>query len=146
MIVLECSSRGDKRFSSFYAYVKIFDKVDSIENHYQNCKRFNVEPKQIKGSAPDYIEINGHKLDKKYLTPFYKLLWVEYLDNHSNLVEHASKFDDFNDIFKGHSINCQADVIRQYIKSGRNSIMQEPLVEEFIQKLNSFKLLQGDDS
>lgn len=39
MKILECSSRGDKRFSAFYAKVEVFSKLDSIENHYQSCKR-----------------------------------------------------------------------------------------------------------
>lgn len=33
-------------------------------------------------------------------------------------------------MFKGKSTNCQADVIRQYIKQGRDSILIE--CEEFI--------------
>lgn len=39
MKILECSSKGDKRFSAFYAKIKVFGIYDSIENHYQNCKR-----------------------------------------------------------------------------------------------------------
>lgn len=132
MKILECSSKGDKRFSAFYAYIKLYGVSDSIEHHYQNCKRFNVKPFKIKGTVPDYIEINNTKYESKYLTPFYKLLWVKYLDEHKDLVEYAKEFDDFNDIFKGKSINCQADVIRQYIKFGRKSIMTEDLVIEFI--------------
>ena len=38
-MILECSSKGDKRFSALYAKVKVFGVYDSIENHYQNCKR-----------------------------------------------------------------------------------------------------------
>ena len=149
MKILECSSKGDKRFSAFYAYINLYGVNDSIEYHYQGCKRFYVQPTkikgampdyyvqptEIKGAMPDYIEINNIKYDLKYLTPFYKLLWVKYLDNHIELVEYAKQFDDFNDIFKGKSINCQADVIRQYIKYGRSNIMNEPLVREFINKV-----------
>lgn len=135
MNILECSSKGDKRFSAFYAYINLYGINDSIEHHYQRCKRFYVQPTKIKGAIPDYIEVNNIKYDLKYLTPFYKLLWVKYLDNHSELVEYAKQFDDFNDIFKGKSINCQADVVRQYVKCGRSNIMNEPLVREFINKI-----------
>lgn len=135
MKILECSSKGDKRFSAFYAYISLYGINDSIEHHYQNCKRFNNQPIKIKGAKPDYIEINNINYDIKYLTPFYKLLWVKYLDEHKDLVEYAKKFDDFRDMFKGHSVNCQADVIRQYIKMGRKDIMNEVLVKEFIYKL-----------
>ena len=34
-------------------------------------------------------------------------------------------------MFKGRAINCQADVIRQYVKQGRKSILREPDVIEF---------------
>ena len=139
MNILECSSRGDKRFSAFYAYVSIYGINKSIENHYQSCKGFNIEPIKRKGSKPDFITINNIRCDVKYLTPYYKLLWVKYLDEHKELVEYANKFDDYNDMFKGHSINCQADVVRQYVKEGRSSIMKEELVREFIKILNNAK-------
>ena len=38
MKILECSSKGDKRFSSFYAKVSFYGKIDSIENIYQSVK------------------------------------------------------------------------------------------------------------
>ncbi|GMX64532.1 hypothetical protein Elgi_38010 [Paenibacillus elgii] len=60
-----------------------------------------------------------------YLSQWYKMLWVKYLDDNPELVEYAKGFDDFNDIFKGKSLNCQADVIRQYIKQGRESLVEE---------------------
>lgn len=137
--ILECSSKGDKRFSAFFAWIKLYGKTANIETHYQSCKRFNDSSiTNAKGKNPDYIVVNGKELDKKYLTPFYKLLWVKYLDDHPELVEYASQFDDFHDIFKGkNTINCQADVIREYIKKGRLSIIcGDPLVKEFINELS----------
>ena len=133
--VLECSSKGDKRFSAFYADVTVFGRTTNIERHYQGCKKFNDQTViKAKGKSPDYIEINGKQFDKKYLTPWYKLLWVKYLDNNPEIVEYASQFDDFHDIFKGkNTINCQADVVRQYIKQGRESIIEE--CKEFIELL-----------
>ena len=124
--VLECSSKGDKRFSAFYANIEIFGRYTNIERHYQSCKRFN-DPTIIKakGKKPDYIVLDGRELNCKYLTPYCKLLWCKYLDENLGLVEYASQYDDYNDIFKGKSINCQADVIRQYIKQGRETIIDE---------------------
>lgn len=130
--ILECSSKGDRRFSSMYAKVTIFGVYDTIENHYQNCKFFYSMPKKVKGATPDKIIVNNRILDKKYLTPFYKLLWVKYLSQHEELVEYAKQFDDYNDMFNGKSINCQADVIRQYVVQGKQSIYDEELVIEFI--------------
>ena len=128
--ILECSSKGDKRFSAFYAKVKIYNRYDSIENHYQLCKRFgDIIPKtwrDAKGKKPSHINIDGKDYDVKYLSMFYKLLWVKYLNNNPNLIEYAKQYDEFNDIFKGkNSLNCQADVIRQYIKEGKQSILNE---------------------
>lgn len=135
--ILECSSKGDKRYSAFYARVKVFGKYDSIENHYQLCKRFGDYVPQTwrdaKGKKPTHIHINGFDYELKYLSMFYKLLWLKYLNNNEDLVEYAKQFDDFHDIFKGKSINCQADVIRQYIKQGEDSILEE--CEELIELL-----------
>ena len=141
MKVLECSSKGDIRFSAFGAKIKVFGKLNTIENHYQLSKRFlgsNGEVvipkswKEAKGKDIEFFEINGRKFKPKYLTAFYDLMWVKYLDSNPDLVKYASKFDDFTDMFKGKSINCQADTIRKYIKEGRKSIMEDELVKEFI--------------
>lgn len=123
--ILECSSAGDKRFSAYYAKVNIFGFNSSIENHYQNCKIFYDYEANPKGKYPDFIKINGVDLSPEYLTSYYKLLWCIYLDKNPKLVEYAKQFDDYNDKFKGKSVNCQADVIRQYIKEGRESILND---------------------
>jgi hypothetical protein len=129
MKTLECSSKGDKRFSAFYAKVKAFGKYGSIENHYQLAKRFgNEKPatwRDSKGKEATHIELDGREYELRFLTQWYKLLWLKYLDLNPSLVEHARHFDRFNDIFKGKSVNCQADVIEQYVKRGRESIVIE---------------------
>lgn len=143
--VLHCYSKGDKRFSALFAKVSVFGVFASIEEHYQRCKRFvddNGDIFQItdwtdakgkgkaKGKEIPFIVINGIQLPTTYLTPFYKLLWVKYLDSQQGLVDYAKGFDEFLDIYKGKSQNCQADVIEQYVKEGRQSIMKEcqPLI------------------
>lgn len=137
MKTLECSSKGDKRFSAFYARINVFGIFDSIENHYQNCKRDKNGNIAGKGRKVEkMIIINNHanksyEMAPTYLTAYYKLLWCCYLDTHPELVEYAKQYDDYNDMFKGRAINCQADVIRQYIKQGRKSILQEPDVIKF---------------
>lgn len=140
MNILECSSKGDKRFSAFYAKIKAFGKMDSIENHYQLCKRFgNFVPKNwkdAKGKVPTHIVLNKMELDVSYLQMWYELLWLKYLDSNSNLVSYASQFDDFNDMFKSKkSINCQADIIRKYVKNGRDVILSD--CDKLIQKLKN---------
>ncbi|MDF2880187.1 MAG: hypothetical protein K0R54_744 [Clostridiaceae bacterium] len=143
MKTLECSSKGDKRFSAFYAKVKVFDKFDSIENHYQLSKRFKdsngniIVPltwKDSKGKTPVCFVVNDIKFETKYLSSFYALLWAKYLDSMPSLVKYASEFDDFKDMFSGKSINSQANVIKKYVKEGRVSLMKE--CNEFIKLLS----------
>ena len=139
--VLECSSKGDKRFSAFYAKIDVYGDYDSIENHYQLSKRFGNEApsswKDAKGKTPTHFHLKGFDVDINLLSQFYKVMWVKYLDEHQELVEYASQFDDFNDMFKGKSTNCQADVVKQYVKEGRKSIFDECI--EFIEIMKDIK-------
>lgn len=144
--ILECSSKGDKRFSALYAEVSVFGKKDTIENHYQLSKRLlssdgilfiPKDIKEIKGKQPIFFEINGKKFDILHLTAYYSLLWVKYLDDNKELVSYAQDFDDFSDIFRGKSVNCQSDIIKSYIKEGRSSIMESEKVISFSEKLKS---------
>ena len=142
MKILECSSVGDKRFSALTARVVIFEKEDTIENHYQLCKRIGdfipAKVKDIKGKRPTHINLMGEDFDIRFLTPFYNVLWVKYLDVNPELVEYARTFDDYSDRFKGKNVvNCQADVIRKYVKNGRKFITDE--CEEFIAILKELK-------
>lgn len=147
--VLECSTysgdsrtpKGDKRFSAWGAKVKVGDTFDYIENHYQLCKRFIengelIVPKSWKDAKGKhdiaFFEVMGRRYEPKYLSAYYSLLWVKYLDANPSLVEYAKGFDKFTDKYKGKSINCQADVIRKYVKEGRDSIFDNTLVREFM--------------
>ena len=57
---LECSSKGDKRFSAFYAFVEFDGKYDSIEHHYQNCKRNSKHQHCQKGEYVSYRAPRRH--------------------------------------------------------------------------------------
>ena len=127
---LECSSKGDKRFSAFSAYVSAFGMPGSIETHYQLSKRFGeaAPPKTIKavkGKTPSHMALNGQELPIRFLTPWYKLLWVKYLDKNPDLVSYARSYDIFQDAFSGKSVNVQSDVIRQYAQEGRRSLWND---------------------
>lgn len=134
--VLECSSAGDARFSAFYATVEINGVTASIEEHYQLSKRFwdtqnnrLIIPKSIKeakGRKPRYFVAYGLPYPVDLLTAWYTYLWVKYLDSNPHLVDILSKYDDYSDKFKSAStINCQADVIRRYMREGRDTLMNE---------------------
>ena len=122
MKVLECSSKGDKRFSAFYAKVNVGGKVDSIENHYQLAKRFGSSPppthwKQCKGRKPTHFVVNGKRYELEDLGRFYDMLWWRYLDVHPELVEFLSQYDKFNDCFAKPGCNNQAESIARYMKN-----------------------------
>ena len=130
---LECSSKGDKRFSALYAKVEFNGICDTIENHYQRCKRKYNNSKVKKGEKPDYIIINQYKLPIKYLSPFYKFLWFIYLEEHKELVTYASSFDSFTDMFVGkNTVNSQADVIKKYIFNKQELIEDIMVIEPYI--------------
>lgn len=56
------------------------DQHMTIENHYQLCKRFgDFAPeswRDAKGKTPTHFHLCGVDYDLKYLSDFYKLLWI----------------------------------------------------------------------
>lgn len=120
--ILECSSRGDRRFSALFANVTIKGKERSIEEFYQDAKRTADGKKAGKGKPFDHIidPYTGDKLPASEAIWLYRGLWIAYLTNHPELVEYASQFDDFNDSFRTEKMTaCQADVIGAYVKGDR---------------------------
>ena len=127
---LECSSAGSIDYSALFAKVEVFGTTDTIEKHYQLCKRINGEQpntwQEAKGQSPDCICINGHRYEANDQIAFYELMWVKYLDSHLNLVIGAKMYDEFTDRFRrNNSLVCQADTIRDYIKKGRMYIIEK---------------------
>lgn len=99
--VLECSSRGDKRFSSLYAMVSINGKEKSIEEWWQDAKRVEGGKRAGKGKSFDYIidPFTGSKLDAKNAGDLYRGLWVTYLSKNPDLVKYAEQFDEFTNFY-----------------------------------------------
>lgn len=122
MNILQVHSRGcelGKKFSAFNAKIKFNNRFDSIEKIYQESKRFNgdkLDYKSAKGKKPDSFEINGKQFPEEKLSQFYYSLWAIYYLNNPLLVNQASNYDDFKDIFKGKSVNCQEDTLRLWIR------------------------------
>ena len=112
-MTLQCHSKGDKRFSALYAKVTMRGITCSIEQAYQSSKRLADGSVAGKGKRPDYVvePFTNVQLPVSELTNLYTGLWVMYFTQHPELLEYAKKFDNFEDIFRGKSINCQADVI-----------------------------------
>ena len=100
---LECSSKGDKRFSAFYARIKRRDNK-SIEEIYQAAKVFdngytNLHWKQAKGKKPVNIE------ECKKL---YSELWDEYIAENPDLLVPLCSASGVSDIFGQPERACQA--------------------------------------
>lgn len=100
---LECSSRGDRRFSAFYARLKNWGNR-SIEDIYQSNKVFadgitGLSWKQAKGKVPINIE-ECRKL--------YSKLWDEYIKENQHLMKPLLKANGLSDIFGQEGHACQA--------------------------------------
>jgi len=100
---LECSSKGDKRFSAFYAKLKKYDDM-SIEEIYQASKIFeNGE------TGLSYKEAEGRKaINQEECLKLYSKLWDEYIEENVNLLEVLRNASGLSDIFGQEGHACQA--------------------------------------
>lgn len=87
---LECSSRGDRRFSAFYA------KVDglSIESRYQSAKVFDDDGRRV--------------INYQEARDLYSRLWDRYIAEHPELVEVLAEATGLSDMFGKEGHACQA--------------------------------------
>jgi hypothetical protein len=97
---LECSSKGDRRFSAFYAKVN----GRSIESIYQGAKVFSDG-----STGLSWKEAKGRQaINTQHLAILYKDLWKTYLENNRSFITILKKANGLSDVFgqKGHQ--CQA--------------------------------------
>lgn len=97
---LECSSKGDKRFSAFFAKVR----SKSIEERYQAAEVFSdgstgLSWRQAKGKKAVNID---------EVSILYKELWKEYLLDNPSLLRGLRQASGLSDIFGQEGHNCQA--------------------------------------
>ena len=103
---LECSSKGDKRFSAFYAKILPGDCM-SIEDIYQAAKVFEDGSTKL-----SWRDAKGRKcVNQEYVKKLYSHLWDRYFIENPHLLEVIKQFNGFSDMFgqKGHC--CQAEEI-----------------------------------
>jgi len=103
---LECSSKGDKRFSAFYARLERYGGK-SIEEIYQARKVFDdgssgLSWKEAKGREP---------VNKEDVRLLYEYLWLIYFEENPHLLEVIKQFDGFTDMFGQAGHCCQAEEI-----------------------------------
>lgn len=121
---LECSSRGDKRFSALYARIAIHGRIDSIENIYQSCKRTSNGSVPGKGKSFAYFVCPycGLQFPAEDISDLYYGLWIAYFKQNPELLAYAANFNDFHDMFRGKSVNCQADVIKEMVNDPNRTV------------------------
>lgn len=142
--ILQCHSRGDRRYSPFFCTVSAFGKSASIEHHYQSSKVFAGgvrarDWRQAKQLQRGGVRQVGWQLGELFLPvrsnpegtafdlrdfgiQFYVALWLRHLRANPQLVEYAGGFDDFHDPFRGKFPFCQADMIRKAVREGVESL------------------------
>lgn len=102
----ECSSKGDKRFSAFWARLRCLGNK-SIEEVYQAAKVFEdgstgLSWKEAKGRKP----VNADDVRK-----LYSELWDEYFRENPDLVDVIADKTGFSDIYGQSGHACQAEEV-----------------------------------
>ena len=118
---LECSSRGDRRFSAFYARPSIAGGL-SIEEAYQAAKVFNgPSGEQVTGLS--WRVAKGRLcLNQKAVRKYYTYLWRCYIRENPALLSVLHGASGLSDMFGQSDHACQAEElwkIRNAKTSGR---------------------------
>lgn len=100
---LECSSKGDVRFSAFYARIKGRSNK-SIEELYQAFKVFEDGKTGL-----NWREAKGKRaVNSKEAAQFYKQLWGEYIEENPALLKLLINATGLSDRFGQKNHCCQA--------------------------------------
>lgn len=103
---LECSSKGDKRFSAFYARLREYNNR-SIEEIYQGSKIFGDGSTNL-----SWREAKGRKaINQNEISILYSKLWDLYFQENPDLLMVISEYNGFSDIFGQSGHCCQAEEI-----------------------------------
>lgn len=100
---LECSSKGDSRFSAFFARVKGRGNR-SIEQIYQSAKRFAGE-----ANSEDWRANKGKQASNQLeVSSLYRALWREYISENPQLMQILLDANGLQDMFGTPGSACQA--------------------------------------
>src|SRR5262245_50404355 len=103
---LECSSRGDKRFSAFYARVKSRGNK-TIEELYQSAKVFKVGGREFK--PQNWRNARGNTpINLAEVRALYAKLWDEYVEENPHLLQVICAATGLSDMFGSGDSACQA--------------------------------------
>ncbi len=104
---LECSSKGDKRFSAFYARIRSKGN-SSIEELYQAYKKFDDGYGGIITNL-NWRDAKGKKaINQEDASVYYSHLWDLYFQENTHLIEVIEQYNGFTDIFGQKGSCCQA--------------------------------------
>lgn len=138
---LECSSKGDKRFSAFYARIKARGNK-TIEEIYQASKVFsdgttNLSVKNAKGQKAENMDD---------ISKLYSELWNEYFEENPELLKVISKYSGFSDIFGQTGHVCQAtEIYRIWIEYQlKNVYTNQEKFDELIGNMSDKDMKPGD--
>jgi len=99
----ECSSRGDQRFSAFYARVN----GQSIEEQYQAAKVFEDGTTGL-----TWQEAKGRRaVNVEEVAQLYESLWRQYLKENPHLITILLSVSGLSDVFGKRGHQCQATVL-----------------------------------
>lgn len=108
---LECSSKGDRRFSAFYARVN----GHSIEDQYQAAKVFGDG-----STGLDWRAAKGRQaVNQEEAALLYSRLWDQYIAEHPDLLQILKGASGLSDIFGQPGRVCQATELWR-IRNGNN--------------------------
>ncbi len=96
---LECSSKGDRRFSALFASVNGM----CIEQQYQEAKKFHDGRLRGMWEAKGFPAINQYEV-----RALYSKLWDQYIDEHPELLTTIQKATGLSDVFGQPGHACQA--------------------------------------
>lgn len=116
---LECSSRGDRRFSALYARILRRD-FRTIEEIYQSSKVFSEADGRPPGlkAEQSWRDAKGRRaLNQEAVSILYHRLWEEYLEENLYLLDVLRAASGLSDIFGQPGHMCQASVL-WYIRAG----------------------------
>lgn len=100
---LECSSRGDKRFSAFYACIRARGNR-SIEEIYQAAKVFDDG-----STGLTWRDAKGRRaVNQAKVTQLYAQLWDEYIAENPALLQVLKQASGLSDMFGQAGHCCQA--------------------------------------
>lgn len=110
---LECSSRGDKRLSAFYARIKSLDNK-TIEEIFQAAKVLED------GSTGNPISVaKGQRAtNARECSVIYSKLWDLYIEENPDLLETLQGASGLSDIFGQAGHVCQATELWRIRNSG----------------------------